>query len=261
MNLLRLTYSISRSYLSKTKSLMILINSNFSSKHTVIYIKGQINRQNLNKVKKFRNLGQMESIIEKFGSLWLKSFEKKLNNDQKSIIITNKVRISEDHATEIEELLWEEFMNCNDNIYSFHLNVIEYFHANQTVNQEACIIFLNRTFENWWKQKLNRKKRNVTKNGDHLIEKCTDSSCFCEIEPNLVQKAFRLALLKMILFSSFNKIYKFEEYLELLKPHIDKYLVNASPLNSIKLVNELKLNDSYPVDYEKVSDFFIKEKF
>ncbi|CAF0717201.1 unnamed protein product [Brachionus calyciflorus] len=269
MNSLRLTRLITgipKVYLNliKTRSTMILINSKYSTQIINKNTHKEEKRKNLflKRVKKFENLGSMQPIIEKFGILWLNSFEKRLENNQKFTIITNKIRISEDNAAEIEEYLWEEFMNSKVNIYHMHISLIEYFSSNATINQDACLIFLNRTFEAWWKQQLNRIKRNVSKYSCHLMRNCTDNSCLCFIDPLLVEKAFNLALAKMFLLISLNKIYKFEDHFSNLRPHIETYLDGATHYNRIKLVNELKLNDMYRIDYENaLIPLMIEDKY
>ncbi|RNA18755.1 hypothetical protein BpHYR1_006016 [Brachionus plicatilis] len=199
----------------------------------------------------------MEPIVEKFGTLWISCFETKHEGNKNVVPITNRVRILEDHATEIEEFLWEEFADSKLNIYQLHLNLIEYFQLINVVNTDACIIFLNRTFEGWWKQQINRVKRAVSNNSCHLINNCSESSCLCLIEPQIVEKAFDLALTKIFLLNSFNKIYKFEDNFQMLHPKIENFLSTAITMNRIKLVNELKLNDLYRIDYENVNSIQI----
>lgn len=257
MSILRLSYitfnlkKVQATWI-KSNIKMILIKLNHSSRIVSVGAKNNF----LKNVKKDRKLGNMEPIVERFGILWISCFETKNVNNQKLIPVTNRIRILEDDAAEIEQFLWDEFMNSKNNIYQLHLDLIEYYQSVQVVNSDACIIFLNRTFEAWWKQQFNRIKRNVSKNSSHLMENCSYSSCLCLIEPELVEKAFNLAIKKIFLLNSLNKIYKFEENFQLLKPKIDYFLDNTVTINRVKLISELKLNDLYKIDYEKVSNRF-----
>lgn len=239
--------------LMKSNIKMILIKFNHSSPIVSVEAKNNF----LKHIKKDRKLGNMEPIVKKFDILWINSFEKKHENNQNLILITNRIRILEDDATEMEQFLWEQFISTQNNIYQLHLNLIEYYQSIKVINSDACIIFLNRTFEAWWKQQINRIKRGVSKNSCNLIENRSNSSFLSLIEPELVEKAFDLAIKKIYLLNSLNKIYKFEENFQILKPKIDNFLDNNFTINRIKLVNELKLNDLYIIDYEKVSQSFL----
>lgn len=268
--ILKLNYLIVSRYMnkrasssSKTKisdSLMILIKSSEHSFARPIsnssWTKKFLHKLNFNKdLGNFnKNIPiKMEPVIEQFGILWIKSFSGKLDQTQKYIIL-NKIRIPEDHANDIEEFLMKEFVNSKQNIFHMHLALIEYFQTNTLLNQEAGVLFLNRTFESWWKQQINRVKKCTSKNGEHLSQNCSEIVCLCTIDQDLVIKAFDLVLEKNInLLGSMNKIYKFEENVHLLKPKIDEFVQKSKEINIVKLINELKLNDSYNIDYEKVT--------
>lgn len=65
-------------------------------------------------------------------------------------------------------------------------------------------------------------------------------------------KAFDLALKYPNLLSSFNKIYKFDQNFASLQVKMDEFAAKTSGMNLVKVVNELKVNHLYRIDYEPV---------
>lgn len=255
MSILRFSFKIKTlikmkhyTLLSQKNCIMVSTNSNKNLASKISRIKSFL--YNLNLTKKLGKFDQtMQTLVEKFGPLWIETLNKKVDNKDKFVLV-NKIRIADDRASKLEELLWDEFINSKENIFHLHLSLIEYFNSNGIVHQETCVIFLNRTFENWWKR---FSKLGNSKNGHHLTPKCTEASCLCVIDENTIVRAFDLVIKKNIcLLASFNRIYKFEHNFELLKPKIDQFIQSSKGVHILKLVNDLKLNDRYEVDYEKV---------
>ena len=114
---------------------------------------------------------------------------------------------------------------------------------------------MNRTFENWFKQQHNRIKKNNSKNGAHLLISCNEKNCNCIITNDLKHKAFDLALSNMSMFSSLNKIYKFNENFDLLRDKIESFLACNKNFEKAKLINELDLYEKYDIDLKEVIFF------
>ena len=65
--------------------------------------------------------------------------------------------------------------------------------------------------------------------------------------------AFDLATFNMALFSSLNKIYKFNENVDLLRVKIEGFLSNKITFEKAKMINELDLYDKYNIDLKEVN--------
>lgn len=74
-----------------------------------------------------------------------------------------------------------------------------------------------------------------------------------ELEAYHLLKAFDLSMINLALLSSFNKIYKFDQNIETLRVKLDELAQRTTGLNLVRVVNELRLNDQYAIDYEAVN--------
>ena len=75
--------------------------------------------------------------------------------------------------------------------------------------------------------------------------------CFCELNDSYVVRAFQIASqMFMDIFNSFDKIYKFDMKIELLD--IDSVIKTLDDNSKFKLINRLKLNDKYQVNFDEV---------
>jgi hypothetical protein len=86
-------------------------------------------------------------------------------------------------------------------------------------------------------------------------------------QPNLlaletyhILKAFDLAVKNVNLFSSFNRIYKFDQNFNVLRVKMDELVQKIDGLNLFKIISELKVNDIYHIDYEPVKSILFHLK-
>ena len=61
-----------------------------------------------------------------------------------------------------------------------------------------------------------------------------------------------MASFNMQLFTSFNKIYKFNDHIEGLRTKIEQFLKKNQNYDKAKIINELDLYDSYNLDLKEV---------
>ena len=215
----------------------------------------------------------MNQIGLQYKALWTKSItdiSPRGPDENQKFLCINSTRISRDTASEIEQFLWNEFMNIENNIYDAHLTLIEFCHTQSDMkNRQVGIIFLNQTFENWYKQQKNRMRR-TTKYGNHLSTKCNENVCLCVLRDDLVMRAFEFIVNKaFFLLTSLNKLYNFAEKVTLIKPLVDDFLVKPSNnLDKFKLLSEINTAGLYEgtnIDYHEVSDnikvVFIQVRF
>ena len=201
----------------------------------------------------------MEEIGRQFNALWSKPIPKELeNDDNQKFIYINKTRIHRESATEMEEYLMKEFINYNKNIYDLHFSLVDFcFNQTDMKNRSVGIIFLNNTFENWYKQQKNRIVRRTTKNGNHISKNCSDTLCLCSQSDELLLRAFTLAIYKVFyLLSSFNKLYNFSQNVELIRPFVNDFLNASNDMDKFKLISELNLCSFYEtvkINYEDVN--------
>jgi hypothetical protein len=198
----------------------------------------------------------MDTIYSNFISLWTKSICETKGKEASELIVFQKQKLNQSHANQIEKHFMNELLNPKFNIYEIHLYLIESCFSNKANYHSNFlgILFLNKIFDDWHRQQVNRFRRNTNKNGSHLTNTCTDVSCFCTLINNHVIKAFEISVRKNIsLLQSLNKIYKFEENYELLKPKIDDYFNKADLVDKGKVIGIFKLYTKYDINYDDVS--------
>lgn len=98
-------------------------------------------------------------------------------------------------------------------------------------------------------------------------EATADSAAAAANQPNLlaletyhILKAFDLAVKNINLFSSFNRIYKFDQNFNVLRVKMDELVQKIDGLNLFKIISELKVNDVYHIDYEPVKAILFYRK-
>lgn len=233
----------------------------FIPHHLMILNKNLIITTLANKERRTFKLGEMETVLENYKTLWSKSFRSENNTAEKraeinsgKFIVLNKVKLLESFANDIEEFLWNEFKTCKENLFYFHLRLAEFcLYHNDLIHKESSVLFLNKTFEYWYRQYSRKDQTKVVPNEDGI----NLSNELFTIETYHILKAFDLATKNLNLLTSFNKIYKFDKNLDVLKMKIDDLAKKSNGLNLIKIISELKINDSYPVDWESVNNFLM----
>lgn len=197
----------------------------------------------------------MDSIYSNFISLWTKAICDIKGKQPNELFVFQKQKLNQSHANQIEEHFMNELLNPRENIYEIHLSLIESCFNNKANYHSNFlgILFLNKIFDDWQRQQLNRFRRNTNKNGSHLSNTCTDLICHCSLMENHINKAFEISVRKNIsLLQSLNKIYKFEENYELLKPKIDEYFKKADLVDKGKVIGIFKLYTKYDINYDDV---------
>jgi hypothetical protein len=233
-----------------------------------------ITKKNKNEKNKNLELGKfikiseakflMDTIYSNFISLWTKSIFDIKGKQANELIVFQKQKLNQSHVNQIEEFYMNELLNPKDNIYEIHLHLIDLCFSNKGNYHTNFlgILFLNKIFDDWHRQQVNRFRRNTNKNGSHLTNTCTDLSCYCKLINNHVTKAFEISVRKNIsLLQSLNKIYKFEDNYELLKPKIDEYFKKADLVDKGKVIGIFKLYSKYDINYDDVSLVFFLFKF
>lgn len=143
-------------------------------------------------------------------------------------------------------------------ILKLFLRIDQFTKHQRNHESKLALLFLNRTFENWHRQQQNKIKKNNNKNGLHLLPSCNDKLCKCVISQDLVLRAFDIAVGNFALFTTLNRIYKFNENYDLLAEKIQRFITidNAHPNHSfdkVKLINELDLYERYMIDFKEVA--------
>ena len=153
-----------------------------------------------------------DNLADTYIKHWCKLVRTPIDASNKSsYTLFQKRKLNVDECDELTSSLMNSFLVWHDNIYGLHLHSIEYcmrFQEKTFVNADKslAILYLNKTFVDWHRQQLNKIKKNTTKNGQHLMQSCTDVKCLCSLSDECVSKAFRLATANMSLLSSFNKV-------------------------------------------------------
>ena len=104
---------------------------------------------------------------------------------------------------------------------------------------------------------MNKNKRNTNKNGTHLTKICSINECKCILNDTAILKAFDLvASMDITMLTTFNKIYKFDQNYELIKNILENYLNKSNQIDKGIIINTLKLNGKYSLNYDDVNFFF-----
>jgi hypothetical protein len=197
----------------------------------------------------------MNDILSNFQLLWNKSITEADRKNADKIRNFNKLKLNSDHICDAEMLIMNELCKVNQNIYEFHLWLIGWTGSSSFKFRDMAVLFVNRTFESWLKQRANGVKKGQSKNGNHLTDNCSKNVCLCELNDSHVIRAFQIASqMFMDIFNSFDKIYKFDVKIELLD--IDNVMKTLNESNKFKLINRLKLNDRYNINTDEVSSLF-----
>ncbi len=152
------------------------------------------------------------NLAETFINSWCKLVRTPIDpNNKNSYILFQKRKLNLDECDEITSSLMNSFLIWHDNIYILHLHSIEYCMRNQektflNADKSLAILYLNKTFIDWHRQQVNKIKKNATKNGEHIMQSCTDLKCMCVLDGECVKLAFEIATVNMALLSSFNKV-------------------------------------------------------
>ena len=113
----------------------------------------------------------------------------------------------------------------------------------------ARAAFINQAFSDFYNQQKNMFKRKGQ--AKHFSTCCKeDEVCYCQQDLSTVLRAFDFVLYKnILLLSSFNKIYCFNEYLPHLKPSIQAFMEKKNNfIEHATLIGELQLQEEFPMD-------------
>lgn len=266
-NLLKVNFLIINSVLRQKNNFIVLLEKKQQqqSAHFIL-----IKYCKLNLASSTGN--KMETILENYKQLWFKSIVKQVenkstkdNNDdqddqnenendgkQQKFLVINKLRLYEAGLNDLEEFLWENFKNSKQNLFTFHLQLAELI-VNYSCfpAMEVSVIFLNRTLDNWYRHKVHTTKKFKSQQQD------SDDSRFT-LDNGQIMQAFDLAVKNLNWISSFNKIYNFEQNFQLISSKVHDLKPKLKELEFFKLICELKQNELFDFDYEKVNFTHIK---
>ncbi len=212
----------------------------------------------------------MDNVFAEFDSLWSKSLINPSCADNKNAVNFHRARLDHKLYQDMLEFLKREFYNSSQNIYDMHLYLVERSLNNANCPfKNASALFINQAFVEFYNQLRNHGKKNTSEtkgpinNKYHLTKSCKimESStnaeiCYCFKNEEHVLKAFNLTVEKNLsLFSSFNKIYSFVEFIELIKPNMMSSMNKLNYSDQAILIGELQLQEHF--ELEKVIFNFI----
>ena len=117
--------------------------------------------------------------------------------------------------------------------------------------KKVSILFVNKTFENWFRQQLDSNNKDYK---SHLIPSCNKETCNCKLTEDLIIKAFQFTELNINYLRSLNRIYNFKEKIEPIRSKIEEILKSKKHREKAMLITELDLShEEFKIDLKQVN--------
>jgi hypothetical protein len=204
-----------------------------------------------------RSHAAMDQVSQNFDTLWTKSLVNQSDKSSSSQTF-HKARLDSVLFRDMLDYLKKEFYNSQQNIFEVHLFLVDTSLKNKACPfKHAKAAFINHAFTEFHNQQKNICKRQLAETDanakPHLITGCTKADeCLCNKTQAVIVRAFELTVSKnMLMFSSFNKIYNFNENIDHLQASLTECFKSIKKVlftDRAILIGELQVYDAFPLE-------------